>query len=186
MKGLLLSLGLVALFALCAVCAQSDIPVQPDFQDDKIVGKWYSIALASNFDWFLPNKQNMKMYTAVLTSTADGNFEGVSIHPNSDRCEKKTLKYFKTDQPGRLHTEIQRSGQDIDVRFVETNYEEYAMMSMRNTNGPDVYTSVTLFGRGKELRPELLTKFRNFSLEQGLGEENIRIMPQTDQCMTEA
>ncbi|MEE6513910.1 hypothetical protein FKM82_021759 [Ascaphus truei] len=73
MKGLPLSLGLVALFALCAVCAQSDIPVQPDFQADKIVGKWYSIAVASNFDRVQPNKLNRKMCTIVITQTADGN-----------------------------------------------------------------------------------------------------------------
>ncbi|MEE6513264.1 hypothetical protein FKM82_020804, partial [Ascaphus truei] len=145
MKGLPLSLGLVALFALCAVCAQSDIPIQPDFQDDKVMGKWYSIAIASNFDWFQHNKQNSKMYTAVITPTADGNFESVSTHPMMDICEKTTMIYFKTDQPGRFHSEIPRSGQDIDVRVVETNYEEYAVMSMSNTEGTDVYTTVTLF-----------------------------------------
>ncbi|XP_075435242.1 lipocalin-like isoform X1 [Ascaphus truei] len=201
MKGLLLSLGLVALFALCA---QSDIPVQPDFQDDKIVGKWYSLAVASNFDWYLPSKQYMKSCPTVITPTADGNLESVSTYPNLDRCEKTTMRYFKTDQPGRFHAKIIQigtvdlnridtpdfpwadSGEDYDVRFVETNYEEYALMSMRKTKGPDVYTTVALLGRDKELRPELLAKFRNFCQEQGLGEDNILILPQTDQCMPEA
>ncbi|MEE6512917.1 hypothetical protein FKM82_020264 [Ascaphus truei] len=101
-------------------------------------------------------------------------------------CVKKTMIYFKTDQPGHFRSKFQNSGQDIDVRFVKTNYEEYALMSTRNTKGPDVYTMVTLLGRGKELRPELLARFRNFSLQQGIGEDNIRILPQTDQCMPEA
>ncbi|MEE6516808.1 hypothetical protein FKM82_026565, partial [Ascaphus truei] len=80
MKGLPLSLGLVALFALCA---QSDIPVQPDFQADKIVGKWYSIALASNSNsnWFQSKKQYMKMGTIFFTPTADGNLEVVATYP---------------------------------------------------------------------------------------------------------
>ncbi|MEE6518388.1 hypothetical protein FKM82_029385 [Ascaphus truei] len=77
MKGLLLSLGLVALFALCA---QSDIPVQHDFQDDKIIGKWYSIAVAYNFDWLQPNQMSMKMGTIVITQTADGNLGVVATY----------------------------------------------------------------------------------------------------------
>ncbi|MEE6518386.1 hypothetical protein FKM82_029383 [Ascaphus truei] len=70
--------------------------------------------------------------------------------------------------------------------FVGTNYKEYALMSISNTTGTDVYTLSILFGRGKELGPELLAKFRNFCLQQGIGEDNILILPQTDQCMTEA
>ncbi|XP_075435249.1 lipocalin-like isoform X1 [Ascaphus truei] len=186
MKGLLLSLGLVALFALCAVCAQSDIPVQPDFQDDKIVGKWYSIAMASNSNWFQSKKQYMKMCTTVITPTADGSLEVVSTYPKMDRCDQRTMTYIKTDQPGRFRSKNQRSGGDYDISVVETNYKEYVLMSMRKTKGTNVYTMVTLFGRDKELRTELLDKFRNFSLEQGLGEDNILILPQTDQCMTEA
>ncbi|MEE6512561.1 hypothetical protein FKM82_019624 [Ascaphus truei] len=100
MKGLLLSLGLVALFALCAVCAQPDIPVQPDFQDDKIAGKWYSIALASNFGWLQLKKQNMKMSTTVITPTADGNLKVEFTFPTMDRCEMDPVTYLKTDQPG--------------------------------------------------------------------------------------
>ncbi|XP_075435248.1 lipocalin-like isoform X6 [Ascaphus truei] len=199
MKGILLSLSLVALFALCA---QSDIPVQPDFQDDKIIGKWYSIAVASNSNWFKSYKHLMNMSATVITQNADGNLEGVYTYPNSNRCQKNTMIYFKTDQPGRFYAIMKRtddlpillapiyifwagSVQEIDVRFVETNYEEYAMMAMRNTEDMNVYTVVTLFGRDKELRPEVLTKFRNFCL-QGFGEDNILILPQTDQCMTEA
>ncbi|MEE6513861.1 hypothetical protein FKM82_021690 [Ascaphus truei] len=124
-----------------------------------------------------------------------------ALHPN--RCQENTMRYFKTDQPGRFRATMIRtdylprllapiyifwagSGQDYDVRFVETNYKEYAMMSMRNTEGPDIYTTVTLLGRDKKLRPELLAKFRNFCLKQGIGEDNILILPHTDQCMTEA
>ncbi|XP_075435228.1 lipocalin-like isoform X2 [Ascaphus truei] len=180
MKGLPLSLGLVALFALCAVCAQSDIPVQPDFQADKIVGKWYRIAVASNSNWLQPNKLSMKMGPTVITQTADGNLGVVVTHPMMDRCEKKTLKFFKTDQPGHFRYKNPHSGKDFDVRFVETNYEEYALMFISNTKGTDVYSTSILFGRGKELRTELLDKFRNFSLEQGIGEDNIHILPQTE------
>ncbi|MEE6513863.1 hypothetical protein FKM82_021691 [Ascaphus truei] len=168
MKGLLLSLGLVALFALCAVCARSDIPIQPDFQDDKIVGKWYSIAMASNFDWFQSKKPYMKLCTTVITPTADGSLEVVSTYPNLDSCDKRTMTYFKTDQPGHFRSKIPRSCEVYEMHVVETNYKEYAVMSMRMTKGTDVYTIATLLGRSKKLRTEQLFNFRNFCLQQGL------------------
>ncbi|MEE6516806.1 hypothetical protein FKM82_026563 [Ascaphus truei] len=99
---------------------------------------------------------------------------------SGNQCEKKTVTYFKTDQPGRFRFKSPRFGKNIDVRFVETNYEEYALMSISYTKGTDVYSTSILFGRGKELRTELLDKFRNFCLQQGLGEDNILILPQTE------
>ncbi|MEE6508677.1 hypothetical protein FKM82_022268 [Ascaphus truei] len=98
----------------------------------------------------------------------------------------KTVTYLKTDQPGHFRYKSQRPGQEIDMYFVETNYKEYALRSMRMTKDTDVYTTVTLLGRDKKLRPEVLARFHNFSLEQGLGEDNIIFMSHTDQCMPEA
>ncbi|XP_075435230.1 lipocalin-like [Ascaphus truei] len=122
MKGLPLSLGLVALFALCAVCAQSDIPVQPDFQADKIIGKWYRIAVASNFDWLQPNKLNMKLGTTVITQTADGNLGVIVTYVKMNICVKKTMIYFKTDQPGHFRSKFQSkitaSGQVHDYLII--------------------------------------------------------------------
>ncbi|XP_075435246.1 lipocalin-like isoform X4 [Ascaphus truei] len=200
MKGLLLSLGLVALFALCA---QSDMYVQHDFKDDKIIGKWYSIAVAYNSDWFKSYTHLMSMSTTVITPNGDGSLENVYTHPTSNTCLDNTMRYFKTDQPGRFRATWIRtdygprrvapiyifwagSGQDYDVRFIETNYEEYAMMSMRNTEGPDIYTTFTLLGRSKELRREVLTRFHHFCLKHGIAGDNFLILPNTGQCMTEA
>ncbi|XP_053551307.1 lipocalin-like [Bombina bombina] len=183
MKGLLLNLALVV---LCAMWAQADVPVQADFQEGKILGKWYSFGLASNSNWFQSKKQMLKMCTTDISPTADGNLEITVTYPKMDRCEKKTMTYIKTDQPGRYSSKSQRFGSDLDIRVVETNYNDFALMHTIKTKGSEVNTIVSLFGRSKEIRPELLEKFNTFAREQGLTEDQILNLPHTDNCMTEA
>ncbi|KAM4019692.1 lipocalin-like isoform 1-T1 [Anomaloglossus baeobatrachus] len=182
MKGLVLSFALVALSALCAY---GEVPVQPDFQEEKIVGKWYGIGLASNSAWFQSKKQQMKMCTTVITPTADGNLDVVATYPKLDRCEKRSMTYIKTDQPGRFLSKSPRYGSDHVIRVVETNYDEYTLMHATNTKGSEVNTIVSLLGRTKNLRPELLEKFKALAKEQGLSDDNIVILPHTDKCMSE-
>ncbi|XP_053328525.1 lipocalin-like [Spea bombifrons] len=180
MKGLLLSLGLLA---ACAFSAMAEVPVQPDFQEDKILGRWYSIGLASNSKWFQANKDKLKMCTTTITPAADGDLQVVATFPKMDRCEQKTMSYTKTEQPGRF---LSRGyGGESLITIVETNYQEYILMHARKTKGAEVNTIVSMFGRGKELPPNRLQEFHQFCLDQGLSQDNILILPQTDKCMTE-
>lgn len=41
----------------------------------KIAGKWYIAGMASNADWFVTHKADMKMGTAVLVATAEGDLD---------------------------------------------------------------------------------------------------------------
>ncbi|XP_072285895.1 lipocalin-like [Pyxicephalus adspersus] len=183
MKRLIFSLALITLYVLYV---KADVPLQPDFQDDKIVGRWYGIGLASNSAWFKAKKQFLKMCTTIITPTADGNLDVVVTYPKQDRCEKKSMTYIKTEQPGRFISKSPRYGSDHDISVIETNYNEFTLMHTLKTKGSDVNTVVSLFGRSKELRPELVEKFKQTAKEYGLTDENILILPQSDTCMTEA
>ncbi|XP_018412259.1 PREDICTED: lipocalin-like [Nanorana parkeri] len=183
MKGLVLSLALATLYVLYV---QADVPLQPDFQEDRIVGKWYGIGLASNSGWFKTKKQFLKQCSTVITPTADGNLDVVATYPKQDRCEKKSMTYIKTEEPGRFLSKSPRYGSDHIISVVETNYDEYTVMHTLKTKGNEVNTVVSLFARGKELRPEILEKFKQTAKNYGLTDENIIILPQTDKCMTEA
>ncbi|XP_063289070.1 lipocalin-like [Pelobates fuscus] len=178
-------LSLTLVVAACAWYALADVPIQPDFKDDKITGKWYSFGMASNSNWFQAKRGHMKMCTTMITPTADGNLEVAATYPKLDRCETKTLIYTKTDTPGRYTSKGIRTGSTLDIIVVETNYEEYVMLYTGIIKGSEVYTMVTLFGRTKEMRPELIENFKKFSQDQGLSEDNILILPHTDECMTE-
>lgn len=38
-------------------------------------GKWYIIGMATNAEWFVSHKANMKMGTAMLVPTEDGDLD---------------------------------------------------------------------------------------------------------------
>eukprot|EP00075_Anas_platyrhynchos_P037592 XP_027326845.1 lipocalin isoform X2 [Anas platyrhynchos] len=152
----------------------------------QLTGRWYSIGLASSSNWFKDKKHLMKMCTTVITVTADGNLEVNSTYPKGDQCEKKNSLYIKTEQPGRFSYTSPRWGSKHDIRVVETNYDEYALVATRISKSTGTSTMVLLYSRTKELSPERLERFTQFSKEQGLTDEEILILPQTDKCMAEA
>ncbi|CAI9599492.1 unnamed protein product, partial [Staurois parvus] len=174
------------LTTLYVLYVQADVPLQPDFQDNKIIGQWYGIGVASNSAWFKDKKQFLKMCTTVITPTADGNLDVVATYPKQDRCEKKSMTYIKTEQPGRFLSKSPRYGSDHVISVIETNYNEYTLMHTLKTKGSEVNTVVSLFGRTPNLSLELQEKFKQTAKEYGLTDENILILPQTDKCMPEA
>ncbi|KAJ1145625.1 hypothetical protein NDU88_011911 [Pleurodeles waltl] len=178
-----LSLGMVF---LCCLQAYAEVPVQPDFQDDKIVGQWFSIGTASNSKWFLDKSFSLTAHTAVINQNADGTLEVNSTYPSADQCETRSMTLIKTEQPGRFRATSPRWVNEHDFRFVSTNYDEYALVYDREAKATDFLTMVTLYGRSKNLRPELQEKFKIFSLDQGLPQSSIITLPQTDKCMTDA
>ncbi|NXM76414.1 LIPO protein, partial [Serilophus lunatus] len=184
MKATLLSvLGLALLGALHA---QDSIPVQADFQQDKITGRWYSIGLASNSNWFKEKRPLMKMCNTIISATSDGNLEVTSTYPKGDQCVTRNSLYIKTEQPGRFSYTNTRWGSKHDIRVVETNYEEYALVATQITKSTGPSTMVLLYSRTKELSPERLERFTQFSREQGLTDDEILILPLTDKCMADA
>ncbi|XP_005143601.1 lipocalin-like [Melopsittacus undulatus] len=179
-------LSLLGLVLLGALRAQDTIPVQADFQQDKLTGKWFSIGLASNSSWFKEKKHLMKMCTTVISETADGSLEVTTTYPKGDQCEKRNSLYTRTEQPGRFSYTSPRWGSKHDIRVVETNYEEYALMATQISKSTGPSTMVLLYSRTEELGPERLERFTQFSREQGLTDEEILILPHTDQCMADA
>ncbi|XP_066057387.1 lipocalin-like isoform X1 [Chamaea fasciata] len=205
--------------------AQDSIPVQTDFQQDKLTGRWYSIGLASNSNWFKEKRHLMKMCTTIISSTAEGNLEVTSTYPKGDQCVTRNSLYTKTEQPGRFSYTSPREcpvsvgqfrtrsqpccpcsflGADLELRaelclmsptgwgskhnvyVVDTNYEEYALVATQISKSTGSSTMVLLYSRTKELSPERLEMFTQFSREQGLTDDEILILPQTDKCMADA
>ncbi|NXU91233.1 LIPO protein, partial [Xiphorhynchus elegans] len=176
---LLCVLGLALLGALHA---QDSIPIQSDFQQDKLTGRWYSIGLASNSNWFKEKRDLMKMCTTIISTTADGNLEVTSTYPKGDQCVTRNSLYTKMEQPGRFSYTSPRWGSKHDIRVVETNYEEYALVATQISKSTGPSTMVLLYSRTKELSPERLERFTQFSMEQGLTDDEILILPQTGEA----
>ncbi|NXD56572.1 LIPO protein, partial [Corvus moneduloides] len=202
-------LGILGLALLGTLHAQDSIPVQADFQQDKFTGRWYSIGLASNSHWFKEKRHLMKMCTTIISATADGNLEvtstypkygawgGVSregvlgvgtgaspsaVLPRGDQCVTRNSLYIKTEQPGRFSYTSLRWGSKHNIHVVETNYDEYALVATQISKGTGSSTMVLLYSRTKELSPERLEMFTQFSREQGLTDDEILILPQTGEA----
>ncbi|KAM6431091.1 lipocalin-like isoform 2-T3 [Liasis olivaceus] len=177
--------ALLAFALLCLLRVQAEMPVQADFQQEQFTGTWYSIGLASNSRWFKEKKLVIKMCTTVVTPTEDGNLDVTSTYPKLDQCETKRGLFLRTDEPGHFTYTNPWSGSTHNIWVVETNYNEYALLWDTITKGAETFTMVTLYGRTKLLRPELLEKFSQAALAQGLSQEDILILPRTDLCMAE-
>ncbi|XP_030741171.2 prostaglandin-H2 D-isomerase, partial [Echinops telfairi] len=67
-------MGLVLLGALGVLQTpgQAQLSLQPNFQQDKFLGRWFSAGLASNSSWFREKKAVLSMCRSELSLTADG------------------------------------------------------------------------------------------------------------------
>lgn len=145
-------------------------------------GKWYLIGFATNAQWFISRKESMKMGTAMLTpSNGDLNMAYASLRSDGS-CWRMNNLAKKTSVPGKFTYTSERWGSENDMRIVDAKYDEYALIYTIKTNG-DFPTVVTkLYGRAADLSPDLLEKFRLFSLENGVLPQNIAFLAKNGEC----
>ncbi|XP_042287039.1 lipocalin-like isoform X1 [Thunnus thynnus] len=168
---------------LCSLTVSSEVTPQRDFNLQGMAGKWYLIGFATNAQWFVSRKGSMKMGTAMLTPTADGDLDISYSSLSSDgSCWRMNNLAKKSDVPGKFTYTSERWGNENDMRMVEIKYDEYALTHTIKTKGGDPTVVNKLYGRGVDLSAELLEKFRQFSLETGILPENIAILPKNAEC----
>ncbi|RXN03312.1 Lipocalin precursor [Labeo rohita] len=137
-------LGLLGVL-ICALAVSSEVLPQADFDVKGVAGKWYLIGFATNAEWFIARKANMKMGVAMLTPTDEGDLEMAYSSLNPDgTCWRMNHLAQKTDVPGKFTFQSER--------------------------------------RTPDLSQDVLDKFTEFSLEQGILSENIAILPKNGEC----
>ncbi|CAL8399655.1 unnamed protein product [Boreogadus saida] len=168
---------------LCSLLVTSDVVPQDNFNIQAVAGKWYLIGFATNAQWFVDHRASMKMGTAILTPTATGDLDMSYASLRSDAsCWRMSHLAKKTDVPGMFVFKSERMDNDNDMRVVDVKYDEYALIYTLTTNGGVSTVLNKLYGRGSQLNPQLLEKFKQFSLENGILPENIAILPQNGEC----
>ncbi|KAK6470943.1 protein AMBP [Huso huso] len=157
--------------------------VQENFDQDRFMGKWYSLGLASTCPWLIARKSKMSMSTLVLKpSNERGQVDATVTFTANGQCTEKTAVYRETETPGHMKYHVSRWDADVDIYVVRTNYDEYAMVLMLTQKEGKVTKTAKLYGRTQELRPSLLAEFKQFALEQGFGEDTFQILPKTEEC----
>nr|XP_055038530.1 lipocalin-like [Misgurnus anguillicaudatus] len=172
---------------LYAVFASAEVRPMPDFDLEKIGGKWYLIGFAANAEWFVSKKADMKMGTAMMVPTEDGDLDMSHSNLNEDgSCWRMNNLAKKTETPGRFVFHSQRWDNDNDMRVVDASYDEYAIIHTLKTKDDVTDVLNKLYSRNTTISEELTEKFRTFSKDTGILEENIAILPPNGECTNEA
>ncbi|CAO2598538.1 Prostaglandin-H2 D-isomerase [Lemmus lemmus] len=165
---------------------ESHDSVQPNFQQDKFLGRWYSAGLASNSSWFREKKTVLFMCKTVVAPSTDGGLNLTSTFLRS------LLPSGGGQSCGRHVSQPESSlgfpdwGSIHSVSVVETNYDEYALLFSRGTKGPGQdFRMATLYSRTQTLKNKMKEKFTTFSKALGLTEEDIIFLPPPDKCIDE-
>ncbi|XP_024418047.2 prostaglandin-H2 D-isomerase [Desmodus rotundus] len=179
-------MGLVLLGALGGLQtrAEAQVSLQPNFQQDKFLGRWFTAGLASNSSWFREKKAALSMCTSVVAPTADGGLNLTVTFLRKDQCETRTLQLRPAGPPGCYSYTSLHWGSVNDVWVVETDYEDYALLHTTGTKGPGQdFHMATLYSRTQTPRAEVKEKFTAFAKAQGFTEDTILFLPQTDKCV---
>ncbi|XP_060055401.1 prostaglandin-H2 D-isomerase isoform X4 [Erinaceus europaeus] len=102
-------MGLVLLGVL-QMGAQTQDSLQPNFQQDKFLGRWFTAGLASNSTWFLEKKAKMSMCKSVVTPTEEGSLNLTTTFFRKSQCETWTMLLQPMEAPGSFsYTSTRRS-----------------------------------------------------------------------------
>ncbi|XP_041947474.1 lipocalin-like [Alosa sapidissima] len=161
--------------------SNGEILPQADFNLQGMSGKWYLIGFATNAPWFVARKNIMKMSTVQMTPMANG---GLTIDHSSINADGSSFKITHnakpSNMPGRFTFRSDRAEGDNDMRVVQVNYDEFALIHTIKTKSGAVTILNKLYGRTSDQSSDVLQRFRSWSLECGILPENIVIFPKND------
>uniref|UniRef100_A0A673UA10 Lipocalin/cytosolic fatty-acid binding domain-containing protein n=1 Tax=Suricata suricatta TaxID=37032 RepID=A0A673UA10_SURSU len=162
------------------------VPLQPDFQDDQFQGKWYVIGLAGNK--FNKEYLQFTMYATVYELNEDNSYDVTSILAWNQTCDHWLRTFIPSSQPGQFtlgYIERYIGTQSYTVRVVTTDYNQVATVFFKKVYNNQEYFKITLYGRTKELTPELKENFISFAKSLNLTDEHIIFPIPIDQCIDE-
>ncbi|XP_004713408.1 neutrophil gelatinase-associated lipocalin [Echinops telfairi] len=160
------------------------VPLQPDFQEDQFQGKWYVIGLAGNAVG--KDQGEFKMYTTTYELKDDGSYNVTSTLLRNDNCVYWIRTFVPSFQPGQFNLGNIKNFQGIQsytVRVVATDYNQFATVFFKKVSNGQEYFKTTLYGRTKELTPELKENFVRFAKSLGLTDDHIIFSVPIDRCI---
>ncbi|XP_066112184.1 neutrophil gelatinase-associated lipocalin [Saccopteryx bilineata] len=161
------------------------VPLQPNFQDDQFQGKWYVVGLAGNA--FSKEEQGQfKMYATNYELKEDHSYNVTSILLRDQHCDYFVRTFVPTSQPGELSLGNIKSYPKLKsytVRVAATDYNQFAIVFFKAVSQKQENFKITLYGRTKELTPELKENFIRFTKSLGLTEDHILFPVPIDKCI---
>ncbi|XP_021117227.1 neutrophil gelatinase-associated lipocalin-like [Heterocephalus glaber] len=163
----------------------SKIPVQPDFRDDKFQGKWYTIATADNRILNRSEKE-INMSSIIYELEYDHSYIANSTLLRGQVCEHFIRTFVPSVQCGQFtmgNMKRHHGVQSYTMRVAATNYNEFAVVCIKQIIRNRVYFRMDLYGRTKELSSEVQECFFKFSKSLGLSEDHIIFFEPIEECI---
>ncbi|XP_044295759.1 protein AMBP [Varanus komodoensis] len=164
--------------------AADGIQAQEDFDEEKLYGKWYGIAIGTTCRWMMQYKHRFNMGTLVV---APGRTEEeISLTATRIRqgvCSEVATPYKKTDVPGKIWYYNPRWKTTVESYVVRTDYDEYAIFVMKKNGTQGLTTTAKLYGRSPRLSESRLAEFKQLALGLGIPEDSIFNLIDAGECV---
>ncbi|XP_009634618.1 lipocalin-like 1 protein [Egretta garzetta] len=176
MRTLGLSLGLAL---LCSLHAGAKDLGAAGLDKSKVAGKWYIIALASNSERYLREKDELKMAMAKITVLGEGDLKVSFAIPTPEGCKKRESIYKQMDIPGEYYSS--ERGNKI-VQVLDTDGKTYAVIFASRVKDGRTLHMLRLYSRTREVSPEITALFKKLAREKSYTDEMIKMLPSQDNC----
>ncbi|XP_043773600.1 neutrophil gelatinase-associated lipocalin isoform X2 [Cervus elaphus] len=163
----------------------SKIPLQPNFQADQFQGKWYVVGVAGNAIK-KEEQDQFKMYTSNYELKEDGSYNVTSTLLRDEGCDYWIRTFVPSSRPGQFTLGNIKSYPGIrsyTVRVVNTDYNQFAIVFFKKVQKKQGYFKTILYGRTKELTPEVKENFINFAKSLRLTDDHIVFTVPIDRCI---
>ncbi|KAK5850193.1 hypothetical protein PBY51_014462 [Eleginops maclovinus] len=168
---------------MCALTVCADVTPVTDFDLQKMTGKWYTLALATNAEWFVSNKAGMKTGTAVVVPLEGGDMELTYASLKDDgSCYRVGHTAQKTETLGRFTFHSQAWNNDNVLTIVDVVYNDYALVNTIKTKDGVSEAFVALYCRATEASEVVQQKFTQLSLDAAILPDNIVILQKSAEC----
>ncbi|XP_026863607.2 protein AMBP [Electrophorus electricus] len=180
-----LLLGCVEFLHAGPLASEPAFQTQENFDLNRLLGKWYDIASASDCPWRRKHKTHSLVGSLELQrSDSPNTLDMTRTMSRQGVCKVITGSYELTETPGRFYYHSVKWSADVDAYVVHTNYDEYALVIMlQQQRHGNKTTSVKLYGRQRELRPTLIEDFKTLVAEQGMSADTISIKENKGDCV---
>nr|XP_047912952.1 lipocalin-like isoform X1 [Anser cygnoides] len=192
---------LLELMLLSVLQARAKIPLKEYFDAEKLAGKWHTIAIASHSSWIEDFKRNGKMAVSTVKPQQNGEIIIKTLISGPEGCEQRTMVLKRNDQPSQ-HTNScfsgfrssddgleERSGtshnhgEDVpSCRLLDTDYSNHILLLSDREYQGRIISVLFLYSRDAEAKPHMLEKFRDTMSQMGLSEEQMIVLPKTEEC----
>uniref|UniRef100_A0A4X1SE23 Prostaglandin-H2 D-isomerase n=2 Tax=Sus scrofa TaxID=9823 RepID=A0A4X1SE23_PIG len=178
--------GLALLGTLGVLQTPAQASLQPNFQEDKFLGRWFTSGLASNSSWFLEKKKVLSMCKSLVAPAPDGGFNLTSTFLRKDQCVTRTLMLRPAGPPGCYSYTSPHGGSNLEVSVVETDYKNYALLHTESGPSPGpAFRMATLYSRSQAPGAAVREKFTAFAKARGFTEDGIVFLPRNEKCLEE-